>query len=239
MERRSDLSQIPRKPLAGRNAQFNSHAELHLRFKATAERRYADSRTQILTNHVNNTSKPALQSKLLPPPPSTSGSLANPETRILRPFSTRSSNHIHASERIQKPRRAPVPRLCDRDFLSSQRLRRTGNMLPSVWTHQFTKDGLERADSGVAMGPRQKAMSEPENSLKPAQPNRGFSFGVGPEVVSLGARKAVAEICDGKVETVGKGKDGNRVKENGPPRTFDDILKGMGRARRVPAALRE
>jgi hypothetical protein len=113
-------------------------------------------------------------------------------------------------------------------------------MLPSVWTHQFTKDGLERADSGVAMGPRQEAMGESEKFFKPAQRNRSSSSEVvGPEVVSLGSRKAVAETCDGKDEMAEKGKDGNKVEGNRPPRTFDDILERMGKGRRVPTALRE
>jgi hypothetical protein len=234
MERRSDFSQIPRKPLAGRNAQFNSHAELHLRFKATAERRYADSRTQILTSHVNNTSKTLPPS----PPPSTSKGLTNSAAQIIRPSSTRSCNHIRASERTQKPTRAPVPKGSDRDLLPSQCLRRDGNMLPSVWMHQFTKDGLERADSGVAMSAGHRATSEQDACLKYQQPSRNLSFEVGPEVVSLGARKAVAETCD-RASDAEVGKAGNDGEVDGPPRTFDDILERMGRGRRVPTALRE
>jgi hypothetical protein len=83
-----------------------------------------------------------------------------------------------------------------------------------------------------------RTMSEQDACLKSQQPNRSFSFDVGPEVVSLGSRKAVAEICDGASDTE-VGKAGNDVEVDGPPRTFDDILERMGKGRRVPTTLRE
>jgi hypothetical protein len=239
MERYSELSQIPRKPLAGRNSQVNDHLEIRSRCNTTNAQRWADPRIHTFANHIEDTSKPTPQIKPLPPPPSTRKSLANPAAQILRPSSIRSSNQTHASERTQQPISVQVPKSSDRDLLSSQRLRRNENMLPSVWRHQFTKDGLERADSGVAMSVRQEATKEHEAFSKPQHPQRGFIFDVEPEVVSFGSWKVVAKTCDGKDETEEKGNGGNDADVNRPPRTFHDILEGIGKSRRVPAALIE
>jgi hypothetical protein len=51
--------------------------------------------------------------------------------------------------------------------------------------------------------------------------------------------KVVAKTCDGKDETEEKGNGGNDADVNRPPRPFHDILKEIGKLRRVPAALIE
>jgi hypothetical protein len=117
------------------------------------------------------------------------------------------------------------PKLSDRDLLPSQRLQRKGK-LPSVWLQDYTE---ERSTGDDAF-------------LKPRYPNRSFSFDVGAGVVSLAPAKV--DSATGSMECV---KEEEKHEETGkdegsdktPPQTFDDIFKGMGKARRVPTALRE
>jgi hypothetical protein len=114
----------------------------------------------------------------------------------------------------------------DRDLLPSQRLRRRGK-LPSVWLQDYTE---ERCAGNEAF------------FVRPRHPNRNFSFDVGAEVVSLAPTKVDSAM--GSMECVREeekyeeiGKDGGS--DMTPPQTFEDILKGMGKSRCVPTALRE
>jgi hypothetical protein len=239
MERRLVLSQVPRKPLARCISQADDYLEIGPRCNTTYAQRFADPRIHAFASHIDDTSKPTPQNKPLPLPPSISKSLANPVAQILRPSSTQCSNQTYVSECTQELTRAPLPKFSNRDLLPSQRLRRNGNILPSVWTHRFTKDGLERADSGVDMGPRQVAVSEHDAFFKPQQPQRSFSSDFWLEDISLGPAMMASPKDDGKdhAEASKIGKEESEAKP--PSQTFDDILRGMGKSRRVPTALRE
>jgi hypothetical protein len=165
-------------------------------------------------------------------------------------MSPRSALHATPRELLRTPSIAHTShKFSDRDLLPSQRLRRK-KQLPSTWLQHFTRNrptmSLARADSGVhndtmhkSFRPGHDATPGPWRSNRIVQSARHSSFAHARQDVALAPRCDVSETTSrvGEERKIEEEVDDD-VDMKSPPKTFDQILKGIGGSR-VPTALRE